>query len=389
MKDDIKKLASAMISALEWDKENNGLGSGRMGIAYARMYFGQCFDDPYQKQLSLTLLEEIFNDLTRPNYRITDMSLLDGLVGILSATADLVNHDLLDFELEYFAEMDKLVYEHALNQITENNIDFLYGPMGALSYFLSRSCNKKVAVYAAQIGEQVCERLVSPGAQGYLLNNSYNLRDKRSEKEINYTMAHGMTAVWLNLLQLYKHNGDQKLGSAIKESINLFIKENEGRSSNRVCQRFFNAQNREEKKAFYVGRLGWCSGDLNILQVLYTGAKILDEPAWSQLANSEAVNIVSRLDYTSSLVNDPFLCHGYLGVSHYYSLLNSISQNPIFYSASQSWLKKGLEHFKPVSSGDFTIPTAKSFLYGNTGALLSLISAYQPSLSHWSKIILL
>lgn len=389
MRDEIKKLTNTLISRWDWDKNDNGLGNGRMGVAYSLMYCGACFENGEMKQAALGLLEDIFADITSPEFRITDITLLDGLVGILAATSQMVNSGLLDFDLEYFAEMDKLVYQQSIHQLSMDNFDFLYGTMGALNYFLMRMPDQQISSYVNHIGETLCARLRGVGSDENMINRSYNQRDKRADEEINYTMAHGMTAVWLNLLNLYEATGNEELKTVIKNSINSFIEKNNGLSAARVHQRFFNALNTVEKTASYVGRLGWCSGDLNILQVLYTGANILGETTWTDLANVEATGIISRLDYSASLVNDPFLCHGYLGVAHYYQHLYSISGNKIFQPVSEKWLKKGLEHFGQLSNQDSEIPVVKSFLYGNTGAVLPLVSAYEPKLAHWSKIILL
>jgi len=396
-KDRIKSLVYRLSNLIdEHPVRNDSFSGGRMGIAYCKFYIGKYFGDERKTEDGIQLIQEVLSNINTDESTINDSTFLNGLSGVLSVINLLKINNLVDFDMDEFLVFDELMYKYAVGQVNQNNFDFFYGSMGAFSYLVDRMSDRNIKVYADEIADLLCEKLLTSSYPYAIINKMYNSLDKRAENEINFGLPHGMGSIIINLLKYISNLPENvNVQRTVKNVFDCLIKLNKDHASNVHYLKFIDTYDFETHKLLYQGRLGWCGGDLNALHYLYYGAKVLGHLEWKDFANTAAAEIVERQSTQETLNYDPFLCHGYLGVAQYYRVLFGLSDNDIFTEASNIFLNKGIDFLEGVENSYFfssqytRYSHLHSFLYGAPGAILSLISAYDPSSQGWSKIILL
>lgn len=105
----------------------------------------------------------------------------------------------------------------------------------------------------------------------------------------------------------------------------------------------------------------------------------------------EGITMVTNRKYQKeNLLEDPFLCHGFSGVAQYYLKLYDLTKDKKCMDSYTGYISKILNFYNNHSDKYFLEPSRnQTFLYGNVGVALTLITAIEPASSMWSKIILL
>lgn len=384
----------------------DGLGLGRSSLSILELYYGRYFDDEKYLENGVKHIEEIFENIANQESSIETIDYYRGLIGFVLAMSHLKNHDFFDLDFEEFEEFDEAIFNWAYQEINEGNIDFMAGSSGALCYFttrlkagaeLSEISRATLCGYVEKLLNSIWSLVENDESdQFFIVNHFYNKVDDRLEKEINYSLAHGMSGLLLNLLNLrahadFEHTCDALLRPAIQTILSL------QRSKEHPEPYFFiNCIDTNSGKSNYQPRIGWCYSDLNLLHVLLRAAKVYGPGFIPESLLEEASIAVTRRKLPEhTMLEDPFLCHGYAGVSHYYLVLYQLTQNPIFKEASDYWMERALEFYETHDDAwFFTKEYTKtgnflSLFYGNVGVCLCLLSAIHPESSTWSEIILI
>lgn len=395
--DVIKGLIFKLVKIIDnFPPEFEPLNTGKTGLSYMKLYLGKCFDLEQYSADGLLLLEEVINNLNTPQSQINTLNFYDGLSGVLSVMSNLNASGLVDIDFDDFKIFDSLLIDHVEKGIDEDNFDFFYGSMGALSYLVSRLPDEELLPAVQKIILKLCSK-ISGSSQPFLLVSKHTDRiNDVISYHANLSLAHGMSSTILNLITyLSKDEDNLVVRKTISGCINQIITLNQQKSSAKVYEKFIYSIHQDTGEPSYYPRIGWCAGDLNMLHVLYSGSIALEEEAWSAFADDRAERVMNRISINETLVYDPFLCHGSMGIYHYYKHLYDLTGKPGFKNASEIWLDKGIGFLSDIDESFFFSPEYKktghvhSFFYGVPGLVLPLISAYDPTLVHWSKLILL
>ncbi|NUO03523.1 MAG: hypothetical protein HUU01_23155 [Saprospiraceae bacterium] len=384
----------------------DGLGLGRSSISLLNLYYGRFFDDEKYLEKGIRHIEEIFENITNQESSIETIDYYRGLIGFVLVMSHLKNHGFFDLDFEEFEEFDEAIFNWAYREINEGNIDFLAGSSGALCYFsdrlkggseLSETSRATLSGYVGKLLASIWSLVENEETDRFfIVNRHYNKVDKRLEKEINYSLAHGMSGLLLNLLNLreqpeFEQTCDALLRPAIQTILSL-------QSSKEHPEPYFfiNCLDNNSGKSNYQQRIGWCYSDLNLLHVLFRAEKAYGPGFVPQsLLEAASIAVTNRKSHEHTMLDDPFLCHGYAGVAHYYLVLHQLTQKPVFKEASDYWMEHAIEFYETHDNAWFftkeytATGNCLSLFYGNVGVCLCLLSAIYPESSTWSEIILI
>ena len=373
---------------------DDSLGSGRSAIALMYFYYSGCFDKPVYAQKGLSLIEEIFGNLSAGNEQaFKSYDLFSGLTGMLAMLGTIKNNNLLEIDDNDLVQFDKMVYEWAMDELDNSNIDFFYGATGVLSYFEEQKKLPGNHQYIDCLVRKIVQLLTANDA--VIINKFYNKADERYEMEVNFSLAHGMVSLLNCMLDIYDSGFDKyDLREHVKKSIDYIVDISE-KTELTAPYCFVNALNLDSKKVLNQKRIGWCYSDLNILHLLYKGAQVLDNPVWKELADRHAPVVAGRVSLADARVEDAFVCHGSAGLYEYYQSLYNLSGQAVFQKVSGHWLEEAIKFIDNTPKGFYTSKefTSKahvhSLFYGLTGVALCLMSAYNSNYSTWRSIIML
>ena len=396
LNEEIEKLVERLIHLMEAHPvSSDGLGSGRAGQAMVYFYYASSFGEKAYEEKGLVLLEQVFENIEAGSASIKAPDFYGGVAGLLSVLNNLKKNNFLGIDLTDFDRLDEMVYEWAIGQLDKRNVDFFYGAMGVFCYFIERLPDEAIYLYVDRMVAKLATLFDDKAGCFAIVNAFYNKADKRYIEEINFSLAHGMASVILNLANLHntgyeKNNIKDLIYNATEYLLRVTSAD---RPELPYC--FVGSIDCDNKKTSVQHRLGWCFSDLNILHLLYKASTVFPESGWEKIAGSSAKVVVTRQTQEDTLVKDPFLCHGAAGVSHYYQVLYQLTGNDLFWQAQQYWLGETLNYFKDIDEKYFESEAYKktghihSFFYGLPGVILCLIAARDPMYSNWSKIILL
>lgn len=368
------------------------LSMGKTAVAVSYFYYGSCFDKDLYQEKGMQLINEVFEGIDGEKSILSKFCFYNGLTGFMNTLQHLNDHGFLELDFDEFKTLDKLLFDWSMEQLELGNNDFLVGAMGTISYFSDRLPDPDIENYLVALVNSII--LKSEATDHYaLLNLRYNKLDKRKSSEINYSLAHGMSSVLLCFIKLYEKGFQQEqIKAYLNKAITYYLSINEKQKS---PGHFIGSIYGDTDEVLYQKRLGWCFSDLNLIQVFLKAGILFKEEKWLEMAHEGTLQVTKRKSYEETLIDDPFLCHGALGVACYYNSLFLINSNPLYVSSRDYWLEKGLLFFREKDDTYFTSKeyTQKadihSLLYGLTGTLLCLISLYDSKYINWSKIVLL
>lgn len=393
----IKKLLERLFKLIETNPvKSDGLSNGKSGVALLYINYGTFVDNGEYGEKGLSYIEEVIQNIDNPNSVLGAMNLYSGLCGFLEVLSALKRSELLDIDMAQFEKLDQLLYEWAMAELEKNNHDFLLGPMGCINYFINRMPDETCKGHLENLLGQIVPKLEGNLLGIYALTNAhYNHIDKRETNEINYGIAHGMASLMLNFIKLANaEKGFDWLKDVIKKCVEQFISFNEDQNlSYPKC--FIGSVNCETNKSTFQNRLGWCFSDLNIIHILLEYQILSDTDKYGSVIDTAIDGLVKRKDYSQTMIDDPYLCHGSIGIALYCRKLYLLSKDDRLKQAENFWIDHCVDFYDHVDDSYFYSAKFKekndisSFLYGPLGTCLCLMSLLDEDLSEWEKIILL
>jgi lantibiotic biosynthesis protein len=375
---------------------DDGFAHGRTGLALLYFYYGKYSNEEKWSSTALELVDNILSNLNKEKEgSINTADFFNGFLGFLTVLSNLKQNELLDISYADIKDLDEMVCDWGVAQFQQSNIDFFYGGMGALNYFVNRKQISEDAGYIDILIENLLALFKKENGVFGIINKYYNKVDNRYESEINYSLAHGMASVILCLTALWE-GGYRKyeIDKYLINSITYLLKiTEEAPFPEPYC--FAAAVNIDTRKTVHQPRLGWCYSDMNILHILYLAGKVFSRNDWIERANQVSGTVSNRFDSPDTLVGDPFVCHGSAGLFQYYTLLKDLSGQEIYFQVGQEWLSKTIIFFDETSDDYFNSPAylqkghVHSFFYGLTGVALCLLTALDKKFCNWSSIIML
>ncbi|MBV8252048.1 MAG: hypothetical protein JO154_05525 [Chitinophaga sp.] len=369
----------------------DALSQGRLCLALSAFYSGRYLEDEKLTATGHQLLEEIFTNIqTGKQNNFTTQSFLSGMTGLTAVVNHLTKYSFVAFDMSSLSDIDASIYQWADSQIDGDNIDFLYGAMGAIAYFSQRLPDPTIQSYLEALLHKLQLKSADNNGSYLLVNQFYIKAGEQEEGQVHFGIAHGISSMLLVFLDLIKMG----FSISLQPTIDQIIQYNEQHCHD-DHHAFIGSINHRSNEILYQGRIGWCFSELNTFHVLLKAAQVLQVPAYQTFGYRKLENIVGKNTIQSTRADEPFLCHGAAGICQYYAYLHQLTGHPAFLDAHQLWTQHTLDQLNNITDDYWTSREYElkhhvhALLSGVPGIILSLLTAYDNKAKNWSELILL
>lgn len=299
----------------------------------------------------------------------------NGIAGIGWLLLYLEQKGIIDIDSDnFFIDIDMFLEKEMNHMFTENNFDILHGYLGIGLYFLKKGENNQV--------EKIIEKLYD-SSHCYKNEILWESTDISSDKKKYYDfgLAHGNASILYFLTKSHQKGVQKKkCRYLINGLIKFFLNNLQSPSTmvsffpNKVITNSYKSPEQQQHS-----RLGWCYGDLGILNTLYLCADHLKLNSLKEKITSLLLQTTERKNPYSTLLDNPFFCHGTAGSAYIYLSLYLKTQKKQFLLSSEHLIKATLDFLqnkKTTTQVDFfreKMPTT-DFLNGLPGVMLVLDS---------------
>lgn len=374
------------------------LYSGQLGhvvlFAYAHHLTGEADYEAAMTSALATVLDQLRSSdtalrlLTRP-----------GLLPTLGQVLRVLRQDgLADIDLgaDTLAHFDNLLFKQGRTYLRQHNIDFLYGATGVLSYLGTRAeANSQAADYLHELLDELARTKVQDSRGIRFYNTHINQLNSRSDLDLG--LAHGHCGLLLVLLGLWQKGVLPAQFEFLATGMLDFLLGLELPPEPALGYvSYFPTRYQEElplddpqNRRTYNNRLGWCYGDLNVVQVLYLAHQMLGRPGLLALADKVGAAACERRTFPTVDIAHTHLCHGAASLALYYRTLFRARPLACYQAAQQFWQHQTLARLPTDLAQAATSPHAQGLLMGLPGILLGLLTDLLDEPVSWPQLLLL
>jgi hypothetical protein len=370
--------------------------SGQLGHVLLYAYTYKLTGEDHHWDCLLRTLDDILNKLQHPAtiYLLAQPGLLPKLGYVLQL---LQRDDIVDVDLgeETLAQFDDIIYKHALTYLRAQNIDFLYGASGAIQYLGTRAARPQVAAYLRELLDELLLTKIED-ARGIRFYNAH-INRLNDDSDLNLGLAHGHCGLLLVLLQLYEAGVLQAEIAPLAHRMTDYLlglemapELEKGRVS------YFPVRHDDElpmhdvrNRRSYGTRMGWCYGDLNVVQALYQAHRVLHRPDALAVAHYVGEYTCTRRAEPQSGIDSPHLCHGSASLVLCYRRLYELHPLPYYREAQHYWLQDTLTQLPTTYAQADAAFQGTGLLMGLPGLLLVLVSEELDVPLAWPQLFLL
>lgn len=320
------------------------------------------------------------------------ISLCNGLSGIGWSFKYLANIGLVDLDIDFFSELDDVVYEFSMQELKKGNYDFLHGALGGLLYFLSSPAESRYISYEKDIALSLIDLKDIVSKNQYRWPDYYN-SNLFQTPIFNFGISHGIPsiAVMLTKASMRKHC-DWIEESTIDNCINYILQ------FERQTNFPYWVDANDVESAEYKTRLAWCYGNLTVGYSIYNIGRLLNKQNYINKGLAIIDSTLLRKSADDTEIMDASVCHGSFGLTYIYFKLFSETKSKKYYHAYQYWLHDSFSRFgnKGETAGyqywnkkNNSFEDRYGFLEGASGVGLVLISIYTGKIGFWDECLLL
>ncbi|WP_326984100.1 lanthionine synthetase LanC family protein [Chryseobacterium sp. MYb264] len=356
-------------------------GNSAIAYYYATLY--KTLKEEKYKDKAIEILSDIFDRMNNSEAVFVGNAYGSGLASF-TYLVNAVNPILdLDFDVEEeFEEIDLHLFEYAMEEIQKNKIDCLHGALGIIHYFNSRGNSGFLDDLILAISEKA-----KISEDGIWFENFVESEEKDSQVA-NLSLSHGLTGILLILFEsisITKHK--EIVENTIKKGVEFLLSNSTYTLQNEnLGGAFYSVVNFNEDKKEIYPRLAWCYGDLGPLVLVYKAAEYFNKEEWKIFADKVGIKTTDKLTEETSMVSDPYFCHGSSGVSMMYKKLYTYSPIPEYKTAQKFWAKKTVEYLDyPGFTNEF-IEKKHSIIDGLIGINLALLSNDMTTDDEWLEL---
>ena len=366
-----------------------GLHAGKSGVALFFAYYARFTDEEKYLDQSMTIISECMASLENG----LDMySLCGGLAGLAWTISHLSKEAFFEVNLEEnLAYIDEFLEKQAVEDILQNQYDFLHSGLGVGVYFLERYPDKRSADALTNIVNALETVMVED--EGWKTWEDH-FSHERGDRCFNLGFAHGMPSIVAFLAQL-KHHGfpHKQLDTMLTQSVSWMLKQ---RLPEDAISCFPNRK-KDGQVEGALSRLAWCYGDPGLVSSFWLAARAMDDKEWEGQA-LEVLKHAAARKREHARMQDASFCHGGAGTSHIFRRfyrhtglaelkeaadlwLADVLQNPAYQKADglwQFWKGDTEEWVKDYS-----------LLQGLAGIGLAMMAALDDDLSDWDRSFIL
>lgn len=371
--------------------------SGQLGHVLLYGYAYKLTGDDHHWNRLMQALDTILDKLQQP--ATTHLVVQPGMLPKLGYVLQLLQRDdIVDVDLgeETLAQFDDLIYQHALGYVRARNIDFLYGAAGAIQYLGTRVARQpQVAAYLRELLDELLLTKLED-ERGIRFYNAH-INRLNDDTDLNLGLAHGHCGLLLVLLQLHEAGVLQAEIAPLAHRMTDYLlglemtpEPEKGRVSYFPMRHYDelpldDARNRRS----YGTRMGWCYGDLNVVQALYQAHRVLHRSDVLVVAHRVGEYSCTRRAEPESGIDSPHLCHGSVSLVLCYRRLYELHPLPCYREAQRYWLQDTLTQLPATYSQAATAFQGAGLLMGLPGLLLVLISEELDVPLAWPQLFLL
>lgn len=368
---------------------NHSIFSGTLGLIYYYFNASILLKDNSLSQKGGELLVGVFDDLNNGTQKLMGSELSRGASGFAFVVNYLQLNNMISLDIEEeLSEMDQFIFEGALARLEENKIDYLHGALGAFNYFSERQGSERCSYYLNEIASKVFDKAIE---------ETYGLRfinlglERFTEKDIDLSLAHGLSGILLLLLKAFPQLTDQKRAETIIRKGIMTILNHEQMISdiNSQFSLFPCAIKSDTNEIKLFDRLAWCYGDLNQLLLLFRAGTVLNDKKYTDIAKRMMPSIVRRISKEQTLVTDTHFCHGTAGLVKIYDCLYDETMEEDFKIAKEYWLQQTLILTRKELDNDQYAINPVSLLEGWAGVALVLSDSLGDDKLSWGNLFLL
>ena len=376
--DKIKELSAYFLSdyTKEDSQQNIGLLTGRSGTLFVQA----CIYNLTQDQEVLLKIRENVNCIIEliQESEIIGTQYSQGLCGfayVLNMVLPLLE-DQQEME-DLLEEIDEILVEDVDVLLQSKNFDLLHGVLGTGIYLMQRGEVLSIEKIITALDQNKIEADTEIKWSRY---DPYNLHTDI----IDFGLAHGNAGILYFLAKSYE-NGIKRetCKKLIDGNIQFFY--NNIQDFDTVGS-FFPAIfkcSEYETKVGVKSRLGWCYGDLTILNTFLLIAALTDNDRLKKDTIQMLIANSKRKDFKQTYIEDAGYCHGTAGLSDIYLHLYNSTGNQEFGQAAAYWMDKTLELSKQkdyiggflFNLGNSSFGSDITQLNGLAGVLSALIAS--------------
>jgi lantibiotic biosynthesis protein len=341
----IHGIAKAVYNTKDTNPQSVGILGGKSGQALLFGYLSKQLNSPLYYDWCFEYLDELQEALANEDLIYT-MSY--GIGGVAFVFAQLQRIGVIDPEDDLnLEELDGFLAEGADVDHTDKNWDPLHGFVGLGAYFLERSKVTDVSGPLKQIVDQLWELRIPVGEHHLWMTKGY---EDVTDDNYNFGMAHGMPGIISFLAQAHAAGIEQeKCSTMIIDAMDYILKHQNPPEADCLFPTLVNVNPTPEKDVRY-SRLGWCYGDLCIINALIHSAKALKKEEWMKMAIDMALNTAGRSSEKAGC-NDACFCHGSVGLVHQFNRLYQLTGRVEFKDAALRWLNETLDKYYKEGEG--------------------------------------
>lgn len=358
-----------------------GLHGGLSGITLFFAEYSKFRDDSGYAEQYVDCLEKSLNIINSGGIPHT---LCDGLAGYAWILDYLNKNQFIEIdEKDMLNGIDEYLVNILIDDIDKENIDFLHGSIGVLSYLLKRnfhiSHENKLKEYLTKLEKQSIK--FNTGSIAWKKNNSNN----PNIVEYDFGLSHGIPAVVVLLCKIYNLTNDTLSKELLEKSVKFLVENIQDKTKYKTCFASITNSNSGGNNS----RLAWCYGDLGVSYALYITAMALNRNDLYEMSNEILLHSSQRNINTEILEFDSGFCHGTSGVAHIYNRFYHYTGNIEFLKRAKYWIEQTMllgDNKNGMSAGFKKLKTDSlednyNYIEGIAGiglVLMSVVSDIEP-----------
>lgn len=373
-------------------QDNIGLMGGKAGIALFFFYYARLTGEDKYADYGVELISGIFDAINDSQGYLLHTH-AGGLAGIGWTVEHLAGNDFIDADTNEVLEvLDPILHKTMINDIKNENYDFLHGAVGNGVYFLNRLANEKSKDYLKELVDQLDQisHKDEDGARKWLSV----LNREEGTKGYNLSLSHGIASI-IAFLGKMLDTGiyNDKTAALLNGAVQYLLKY-------RLDRKKFTSNFPSwisEKDPLNQSRLAWCYGDLGVGIALWQAAQNAANKEWEKIAFDTLLDSTARKDLKENAVIDAGLCHGGAGLMHIYNRAYHYTADDTFKETALYWAEQtlGLAKFDDGYAGYKAWHTEKyggwiseaGLLEGIAGIGLGLISMVSDIEPKWDRCL--
>lgn len=370
---------------------SDALFSGKLGMIIYYLYLSQRWDSELYESKAQALLLEIFENLQRQSQESIKptATLSTGLAGLGISLLSLEKDNLLNIDIEdTLQQFDETIYQDTLKMLKKNNLDCLSGALSGLYYFSFRTHIPQNHEYLNNLLKELLLQR-QENIHGFYFINQYINQKNNTPNNINIGLAHGMIGILNILIEISKQEpfGNQ-LKSTIEGGLNYLLAYEQEVDFAKENFSFF-PNSIENAIPQHRKFIGWCYGDLGMINLLYNTANRFQKTQYSEKAHYYGSLVSKRTINVGTTIADPFFCHGSCSMALMFKNLYRKTSQSFYKEAMYYWETETLNYLIKNNFQILSENMTHSLLYGYTGVGLALMSLDNPKNKEWEKLVFL